>query len=956
MRRILLIIVAVFIASTAIAKKVKVKDAELIARTFLLDKNARNLDLAYTLSTEGEPDIYVFNKSTYDGFVIVAADDAVGNMILGYSDRNGFSSQNIPDNVKWWLDEYKRQIEWVRSHGYKSSQTNTRKGAYAKNISPLLGNLAWDQGDPYNRLCPEINGVKCFVGCVATAMAQIMYYHKWPLNGQGRHSYMWNGQQLSVDFSKSVYDYSSMKPAYSSNTSEKSSEAVARLMYDCGVSVDMQYGINGSATYSSLVENALKTYFDYGSTVKYYVRDDYRGTAAQWDAMIMEELDESRPVYYSGAGDAGGHAFVCDGYRDNGDKVFFHFNFGWSGAYNAYFLTSAIDTDPGTFNSTQEIVIGIEANNKVRVGNLYFNLTGESTASLTSPKESSEYYGDIEIPSSVTIDGKEYIVDEIAPCAFMSTDITAVNIPNTIRHICSSSFYNCPQLEDIIMNRNNFDGFVVDNDLFDIDVLNNTTLHVPANSLNLYSETAPWWCFATIVDSNGKKVEYSTWKPFDTGSGICSYGSWIAVDTYGDIYIRDSKSDSNLQQMIFTGFAAGTNLLMNIDKKTGAYSVPKQSTNYVLSDLDDILYVSDWPTFSSQYTYDNYPITYNKDRGIFNVNLIYYDADYSLYTYGTETIRLTGYPDYTITITQKEFINNDDGSATQKVCFDWGDAFKTFKYAIFAEEVTNENQLKNCVDKMLDGSVQSKSLHEMLKGTEVKIKLPSSGVYTIIAIGLDKDGNCLESAYSVVYFIENKWENIGKARYSEDVITSVFEDLDVVTYDVDIMTNSHLPGIYRMIFPYGKIFPYNEDGDWDITKSWDITINAQDPDGVYIEQQPTGCNWGYGNMEIMSLGYYYMQYGGYAFDQLKEEGILGTLKDGIITFPVNGMVVVLSDGVYYGNTRGGFRLDLTTTTGINEIREAAGPQPDKAYNLQGQQVDGGYKGIVIQNGKKMLKK
>lgn len=168
------------------------------------------------------------------------------------------------------------------------------------------------------------------------------------------------------------------------------------------------------------------------------------------------------------------------------------------------------------------------------------------------------------------------------------------------------------------------------------------------------------------------------------------------------------------------------------------------------------------------------------------------------------------------------------------------------------------------------------------------------------------------SDYTVVFGEETEadpWQSIGMCKYTEDLIGPLF-GLDPVTYEVEVRVNPDKPGIYRMVNPYGEAFPYNQEGDWDASRDYFIDINAEDPEGVYIEEQETGLDWGYGMMSIMSLGYYYMAAGN-SFEDVKNAGYMGTLENNVITFPVSGMVVGYKQGLTYANKHGKFMLDLT---------------------------------------------
>lgn len=204
----------------------------------------------------------------------------------------------------------------------------------------------------------------------------------------------------------------------------------------------------------------------------------------------------------------------------------------------------------------------------------------------------------------------------------------------------------------------------------------------------------------------------------------------------------------------------------------------------------------------------------------------------------------------------------------------------------------------------------------------VPIAEGQTGKLQVVVVVLDDD-KAIQGVYSSPFEYygggANPWVSLGKGLYTEDFVASLF-GLDPVTYEVEIEENTETPGVYRMIYPYGEIYPYNEEGDWDASSVYNIEINAEDPEGVYIPVQDIGIDWGYGAMAIMSWGARYVADN--SMDELKAEGYMGTLKDGVITLPVferqtsdgatalyQGLVYMGSDG-YYAGANGAFKLVL----------------------------------------------
>ena len=322
-------------------------------------KLVTNLDLAYTQTTEsGYNALYVFNFD--GGYIIVAADD-VAQPILAYGEEGNFDADNIADGLAYYLRFYARQIEYavenqmaatsdVAEQWEQLSRDGAIKGERATygDVAPLI-TTNWNQDSPFNAYCPQGQGGPgghAYAGCVATAMSMVMKKWNWPDHGQGSHSYTPSGYPMqSVDFENTYYQWNNMP----NNVNNNNYQAVAQLMYHCGVAVDMQYGPGGSGAYSVDVPDALVNYFRYTDHVYRLERELY--TKLEWEEMLIANLREGFPLYYSGADTDGGHAFVCCGYRESDRK--FYFNWGWSGFNNNYFAIDALNTYSGNFNQNQ---------------------------------------------------------------------------------------------------------------------------------------------------------------------------------------------------------------------------------------------------------------------------------------------------------------------------------------------------------------------------------------------------------------------------------------------------------------------------------------------------------------------------------------------------------------------------------------------------------------------------
>ena len=314
---------------------------------------------------EGENCFYVFNIGQDKGFVIVSGDSRAP-AVLGYAEKGSFHYDEAPENMKWWLSEYARQIGQISGDlvvGVREGLKTSKESG----VLPLLDDIAYNQDEPFNKFCPVLpDGTTAPTGCVATAVAQIMRYYGHPLTGTGSHSYTWenaNGetQVLSADFGATQYDWDNMLPSYEDGYNDDQAEAVATLMYHLGVAFEMDYA-PVSLVSSSSVPPALHGFFGYDGAMSYRSRSNY--SDEDWKALIRAELEAGRPVYYGGQADGGGHAFVLDGYQADD---YFHVNWGWSGRYDGYFLLDALNPEgqgtggfEGGYNRYQDMLIGIQ--------------------------------------------------------------------------------------------------------------------------------------------------------------------------------------------------------------------------------------------------------------------------------------------------------------------------------------------------------------------------------------------------------------------------------------------------------------------------------------------------------------------------------------------------------------------------------------------------------------------
>lgn len=330
--------------------------------------------------SSGDAAVYVFDNAGSPGYIVLSADDVMAP-VLGYADNGKFNKDEIPPQMKWWMEQYGRQISYARQNG--ASQYVSAIRADRNAVSPLI-KTKWNQSAPFNNMCPEIKGERAVTGCVATAMAQVMKYWNYPDLGVGGATVTIpiTGESYSMSFTEQKFDWSNMLDVYNgaADYNETQASAVAYLMKACGYACDMQYGTKESGASSINAAQALISDFKYNSNLQYWDRNYF--SAEAWGDMIYEEVASGRPVLYGGSSPTAGHEFVCDGYSSDG---FFHFNWGWGGLSDGYFLLDALNPgslgsgggEGGGFNYGQDIIIGIQPSTStapdprlVQLGNL----------------------------------------------------------------------------------------------------------------------------------------------------------------------------------------------------------------------------------------------------------------------------------------------------------------------------------------------------------------------------------------------------------------------------------------------------------------------------------------------------------------------------------------------------------------------------------------------------------
>lgn len=292
-----------------------------------------------TVNHKGTPAIYVFNKADNNGFLVLSADDT-SMPILGFCDSGYIPSEasQLPDGLSYWLECLAEEVNVNASNTLKYITKPSSQSTYP-NIAPLV-TTQWNQDAPYNAKCPTVNGQSTYTGCGATALAQVLKYYNTSINGKGTYSYTWNNKTLSFNYGTTTFDWANMLDSYSNGYTQAQADAVATLMYACGVAIDMNYGTSASGAYPSAMPEALVRNFGFQEGARMFDRRNY--SLDNWNELVYTQIRDFGPLAFSGFNTTSGHSFVCDGYQDG----YYHFNWGWGGMSDGYFLLTALN--PGS--------------------------------------------------------------------------------------------------------------------------------------------------------------------------------------------------------------------------------------------------------------------------------------------------------------------------------------------------------------------------------------------------------------------------------------------------------------------------------------------------------------------------------------------------------------------------------------------------------------------------------
>ena len=373
----LFVLLLAMTSSVAVSQEISVEEAQSRAFDYLSNQtfgarrakgaNAMQLSLAYISKSDGETCYYVFNAGENDGFIIVGGDE-VAHEILGYCDHGSFDIDKIPSNMKAWLGMYEKEIVRAKAEvAVKDAYTGRHAPAATHEERITIEALVpsrWDQVSPYNDQCIFDND-RCLTGCVATAMAQVMYY--WGtvgINGETFRcgskavpSFTTETNKYYVDNLGSLdsFDWDNMVDEVNDDTDPEIKQAIAQLMRYCGQTIEMDYTSYSSFAYYDDILPALRDYFGYNSDMQDVYSEDL--SADEWDEMVYGQLIDKKPVIIGAVSDEVGHCFICDGYNASTDE--YNFNWGWGGYCDGWYKMSAMTPSEYDFSGTKQAVIDI---------------------------------------------------------------------------------------------------------------------------------------------------------------------------------------------------------------------------------------------------------------------------------------------------------------------------------------------------------------------------------------------------------------------------------------------------------------------------------------------------------------------------------------------------------------------------------------------------------------------
>ena len=377
-----------------------------------------------------DPALYMVTSA--DGMMLLSA-DSEAEPLLGWTDEP--STGEIPPSLQYMMDFWSGEIEQLRA-GQVIRTANAPTPDFAA-IAPIC-TTRWNQNAPFNNLCPKVGTTATYTGCVATAMAQVLKTYNYPATGYGTNSYSWNSTTLSLDFSTITFDWENMLDGYSTSDTGTAADAVAQLMYACGIAANMSYGTGSSGATTTAMAAGLVRNFGFHSDLSVERRNWY--TLTEWQTMIHGVLASGHPVFYTGSNDSSGHAFVIDGYSSDG---YFHLNWGWGGASDGYFRLSALDpatqgiggSDSG-YNDGQDIIYGLRAEQET---------TGASRKQdFVVPNKFKVQQSASDLDTQITLEGGLSNISPVSSHQFIPS-ISITDSQGNVTYVYGTSLYtNCP--------------------------------------------------------------------------------------------------------------------------------------------------------------------------------------------------------------------------------------------------------------------------------------------------------------------------------------------------------------------------------------------------------------------------------------------------------------------------------------------------------------------------------
>ena len=448
----------------------------------------------------------------------------------------------------------------------------------------------------------------------------------------------------------------------------------------------------------------------------------------------------------------------------------------------------------------------------------------------------------------------------------------------------------------------------------------------------------------------GVPAPWSEWKEM---KGTYNFSLYVSGAYAIPVYYREHMLDATKGQFLlgFTKIGTKEDVIVDYNKETGACEV---GVHYFLDNSNyGPVYLADMPHYPLQpgISYDNYPCTFDAEKGLLSLNLIYFISEElgssasGYFANGVETLQLDGYyvPDYSLNMEYRG--NYVDNNGTNNAVISTTKGVDVAKYLMTV--ISSNENANDAVSGMLAGTVPCDTLTE---AGFYAYPITESGNYKVLAITFDAEDNAVEAFSTEFEFWvagdSNPWVSLGMATYTEDLVTTFYK-VENLSYQVEVRENKDKPGLYRVINPYGAAYPYNEEGDYDTSKEYFFEIDATDPDGVYIPGlYGTGMNWGKGEFSLTSMAYYYMVAQGATFEDVKEAGYCGVLADNVITFPAEGLLISMAEynngGLYKSNKNGAFKLDMSDMTPVE-----AAPAKAPAARINGERelnnVEGGLK-------------